>query len=133
MASCRYCPCKSASCRDSRQEAKSHGQSLQEDIYQAQHSRQEARDRGQSRQKPNMTGSLCRMRKLADSFIPCEYCPLVSCLGTYGLQTQNAHNVPRRGKGVSCSIHCTRTIPGSSSWHLDILVVTKACKKYKTR
>ena len=34
-----------ASCRDSRQEAKSHGQSLQEAIYQAQQSLQEARDR----------------------------------------------------------------------------------------
>ena len=55
----------------SRQEAKSHGQSLQEAIYQAQKSRQEARDRGQSRRKPNMTDSLCRKRKLADSSIPC--------------------------------------------------------------
>ena len=48
-----------------------HGQSLQEAVNQAQQSRQEARDRGQSRQKPNMTDSLCRKRKLADSFIPC--------------------------------------------------------------
>ena len=72
MASCRDCPCDSASCRDSRQEAKSYGQSLQEAISQAQQSRQEARDRGQSRRKPNMTDSLCRKRKLADSFIPCD-------------------------------------------------------------
>ena len=36
-----------------------------------QQSRQEARDRGQSRRKPNMTDSLCRKSKLADSFIPC--------------------------------------------------------------
>ena len=53
-----------------RQEAKSYGQSLQKGIYQAQQCRQEARDRGQSRRKPNMTDSLCRKRKLADSFIP---------------------------------------------------------------
>ena len=32
MASCRDRPCDSASCRDSRQEAKSHGQSLQDDF-----------------------------------------------------------------------------------------------------
>ena len=44
---------------------------LHEAISQAQQSRQEARDRGQSRGKPNMTDSLCRKRKLADSFIPC--------------------------------------------------------------
>ena len=62
--------CNSASCRDSLQEAKSHGQSLQEDIYQQ--SRHEARDHGQSRRKPNMMDSLCRKRKLADSFIPCD-------------------------------------------------------------
>ena len=49
-----------------------HRQSLQEAIYQAQQSRQEARDRQQSRRKPNMTDSLCRERKLADSFIPCD-------------------------------------------------------------
>ena len=36
IASCRDCPCDSASCRESRQEAESHGQSLQEAIYQAQ-------------------------------------------------------------------------------------------------
>ena len=76
MASCRDCLCESASCRDSRQEARSHGQSLheslQEAIYQAQKSWQEAWDRWQSRQKPNMTDSLCRKRKLADSFIPCD-------------------------------------------------------------
>ena len=53
---------------------KSHGQSLQEAINQAQKSRQEARDRGQSRWKPNMTDSLCRKRKLADSFTPCGHC-----------------------------------------------------------
>ena len=39
-------------------------------IYPAQQSRQEARDPGQSWWKPNMTDSLCRKRKLADSFIP---------------------------------------------------------------
>ena len=71
MASCRDCPRDPASFRESRQEAKSHGQSLQVAIYQAQQSRQEARDRGQSRRKPNMTDGLCRKRKLADSFIPC--------------------------------------------------------------
>ena len=71
MASCRDCPCDSASCRESRQEAKSHGQSLQKAISQAQQSWQETRDRGQSRPKPNMTDSLCRKRKLADSYIPC--------------------------------------------------------------
>ena len=71
MASCRDYPCDSTSCRDSRQEAKSYGQSLQEAIYQAQQSQQEARDHGQSRWKPNLTDSLCRKRKLADSFIPC--------------------------------------------------------------
>ena len=70
-ASCRDCPCDSSPCRDSRQEAKSHGQSLQEAIYRAQQSRQEARDRGQSQRKPNMTDSLCRKRKLADSLTPC--------------------------------------------------------------
>ena len=57
--------CDSASCRDSQQEAKSHGQSLQEAkshgqslqeaIYQAPQSRQEARDQGQSQWKPEMT------------------------------------------------------------------------------
>ena len=61
-----------ASCRDSQQEAETHGQSLQEGIYQAQQSRQEARDRGHSQRKPNMTDSLCRKQKLADSFIPCD-------------------------------------------------------------
>ena len=62
MASCRDCPCDSASCRDSRQKGISYGQSLQEAIYQEQQSRQEARDRGQSRRK----------RKLVDAFMPCE-------------------------------------------------------------
>ena len=52
-------------------EAKSHRQSLQEAIYQAQQSRQEARDHGQSRRKPNMMDSLCRKCKLANLFIPC--------------------------------------------------------------
>ena len=47
--------------RESWQEAESHGQSLQE-----------ARDHGQSRWRPNMTDSLCRKRKLADSIIPCD-------------------------------------------------------------
>ena len=46
-----------------------------EAIYQAQQSRQEARDRGQYRPKPNMTDSLCRKRKLADSFISCGASP----------------------------------------------------------
>ena len=77
MASCRDSPCDSASCRDSRQEAKSHWQSLQEAIFQAQQSWQEARECGQSQRKPNMTDSLCRKRKLADSFILCVY----GCLG----------------------------------------------------
>ena len=54
------------------QKAKSHGQSLQEAIYQAQQSRQEARDRGQHRRISNMTDSLCRKQKLAD-FISCEH------------------------------------------------------------
>ena len=54
-----------------RQEAKSHGKSLQEAINRAQQFWHETRDRGQSRRKPNMTDSLCRRRKLADSFIPC--------------------------------------------------------------
>ena len=49
MASCRDCPCDSASCRESQQEAKSHGQSLQEAIYQVQQSWQEARDHGNLR------------------------------------------------------------------------------------
>ena len=71
FASCRDCPCDSASCRDPQQEAKSHGQSLQEAISQVQQSRQEARDRGQSPWMSNMTDSLCRKQKLADSFIPC--------------------------------------------------------------
>ena len=71
MASCTDRPCDSASCRESWQEAESHGQSLEESIYQVQQSRQEARDHGQSRQKPNMMDSLCRKRKLADLFIPC--------------------------------------------------------------
>ena len=79
MASCRDYPCDSASCQDSRQEAKLHGQSLQEAIFQAQQSRQEARDRGQPRRKPNMTDSFCRKRKLADSFIPCAH-PSSLCL-----------------------------------------------------
>ena len=50
-----------------------HRQSLQEAFYQAQQSRQEARDRKKSRRKPNMTDSLCRKRKLADSFVPGDY------------------------------------------------------------
>ena len=53
----------------SRIRAESHGQSLQESINQVQQSQQEARDHGQSRRKPNMTDSLCRKRKLGDSFI----------------------------------------------------------------
>ena len=56
--------CDSASSRDARQEANSHGQSLQEAIYQAQQSRQEARDCGQSRRKPNMMDSLSRKLKI---------------------------------------------------------------------
>ena len=55
-----------------RQEAKSQGQSLQEEvIYQAQQSWQVARNHRQCQRKPHMTASLCRKRKLADSFIPC--------------------------------------------------------------
>ena len=42
------------------QQAKSHGQSLQEAIYRAQQSLQKARDCGQSWQKPTMTDGLCR-------------------------------------------------------------------------
>ena len=72
MASRRDRPCDSVSCRDSRQETKSHGQSLQEAIYRAQQPRQEARDRGQSRRKSNMTDNVRRKRKLGDWFIPCE-------------------------------------------------------------
>ena len=53
------------------QEAESHGQSLQEAIFRGRYG-QEARDHGQSQWKPNMTDSLCRKRKLADTFIPCE-------------------------------------------------------------
>ena len=45
---------------ETRQEAKSHGQSLQETIYRTHKSQQEARDRRQSRRKPVMTDSLCR-------------------------------------------------------------------------
>ena len=33
-----------------------------------------SRDCRQSRQKPNMMESLCRKRKLADLFIPCDIC-----------------------------------------------------------
>ena len=69
MASCRDCP---LILFPAETLAKSHGQSLQEAVYHAQQSRQEARDRGQSRRKPNMTDSLYRKRKLADSFIPCN-------------------------------------------------------------
>ena len=68
---CRDCPRDSASCREPQQEAESRGQSLQEAIYHVQKSWQEARDRGQSQRKPNMMYSLCRMRKLAESIIPC--------------------------------------------------------------
>ena len=57
---------------ETQQEAKSHRQSLQEAIYQAQQSQQETRDGGQSQRKPNMTDSLCRKHELADSFIPCN-------------------------------------------------------------
>ena len=60
---------------ETQKEAKSHGQSLQEAIYQVLQSLQEARDRRQSRRKPNMTDSLCGKRKLADSFIPCDSGP----------------------------------------------------------
>ena len=68
MVFCRDCPYDSASCW----EAKSHEQSLQEAISQAQQSWQEAKDRGQSQRKPNMTDRLCRKRKLADLFIPSD-------------------------------------------------------------
>ena len=69
--------CDSASFQDSRQEAISHGQSLQEAINQAQQSRQEAKNRGQSWRTPNMTDRLCRMCKLADSFVSCVYGSMV--------------------------------------------------------
>ena len=52
---------------DSRQEAKSHGQSLQE-----------ARDHGQSRRKPNAMDSVCGKRKLADSLYPVSHHNTVS-------------------------------------------------------
>ena len=64
MASCRDCPCDLASCQDFRQEAKSHGQSVQEPIIQAQQSRQEARDHGQSQRKPNMTDESLQEAKI---------------------------------------------------------------------
>ena len=67
------CLCDSASCRDSQQEAKSHGQSLQKAIYRAQQSWQKARDPRQSWRKSNMMDSLCRKHKSMDSFIPCVY------------------------------------------------------------
>ena len=78
--------CDSTSCRDSWQEAKSHGQSLQKVISQAQQSQQEARDREQSPQKPNITDSLCRKRKLVDSFIPREEAK-VAVLPTLGVHS----------------------------------------------
>ena len=59
-------------CCESRQEAESNGQSLQKAIFRRRYSRQEGRDHGQSRRKPNMADSLCKKRKWADSFIPCE-------------------------------------------------------------
>ena len=105
MASCRDCSCDLASCRDARQEAESHGQSLQnisagrqslqEAVYRAQQSRQEARDRGQSRWKPNMTDSLCRKRKLADSFIPYVHDMFVLVL----LLESIILNIPRKCNG----------------------------------
>ena len=61
---------------ESQQEAKSHGQSLQEAIYQTQLSAGSKRLQTVS-VEPNMTDSLCRERKLVDSFIPC-LCPFIS-------------------------------------------------------
>ena len=57
---------------DSRQEAKPHGQSLQEAIYQPQQSGQEVRDRGQSRLKSNMKDILCMKRKLVHPVVKSE-------------------------------------------------------------
>ena len=57
----------------SRQEAESRGQSPKEAIFCGRLSRQEARDHGQSQRKENMTDSLCRKQKLADSFILCVF------------------------------------------------------------
>ena len=65
----------SASCRESRREAESHGQTWQEVIYHVQKSRQEARGRGQSRRKPSITDCLGRERKFADYFILCDSAP----------------------------------------------------------
>ena len=58
---------------ESRQEAESHGLSLKEAIFRGRKSRQEAGDHGQSRRKPNITDSLYRKRKLANSFIICGH------------------------------------------------------------
>ena len=66
IASCRDYLCDSASCRESRQEAESHGQSQQVVIFVD----------GSLGRKQEITdslggSSLCRKRKLADSFTPC--------------------------------------------------------------
>ena len=58
---------------ESRQEAESHGQSLQEAIFSwTVVSAGSKRSRSVSAEA-NLTDSLCRKRKLADSFIPCDY------------------------------------------------------------
>ena len=48
-----------------------HTDSLCRQLFTQHKSWQEARDHGQSLRKPNMTESLCRKQKLADSFISC--------------------------------------------------------------
>ena len=77
MASCRDCPCDSASCRESQQEAKSHGQSLQEAIYQAQ----------QSVPHAVLTGC-CSIKKVMENFVMC-LCVFEksACDGTYHMVT----------------------------------------------
>ena len=79
-----------------RQEAESHGQSVQEPIYQAKQSRQEARDRGQSLRKPNMTDSLCRKRKISGFVytlcsIFSQIIDVTACESTFSDQLQD-HN-----------------------------------------
>ena len=71
---------------ESRQEAESHGQSLQEAFFRGRQSRQDTRDHGQSRRKPNVAESRCRKRKLADSFKPFQH--VISELD------KNVHMVP---------------------------------------
>ena len=110
------CPCDSASCRESRQEAKSHGQSLQEAIYQAQQSRQEARDRGQSRRKPNITYSLCRKRKLSDSFIPCVTIAVIVCPLSINLKLF-VYFVQSKSQYLKFKVHFKLRISQSEFWY----------------